>query len=197
MLNKSDYQEKVTQHLEDSETYQCLESDPLPTLKRNVNNKLQELRKCKRLEQNEYEQLYVNKTVMPLFYGTIKIHKENNPIRPIVAFNDSPTYYIAKFLSKILTPITDKSPIKLRNSIHAKQELQNLNIPDDYILVSFDVKSLFTSIPVDLALSSMTNAIQNDDTLQERTGLRKDDVMELSELCMTSNCFQQNGRIYK
>ena len=40
-----------------------------------------------------------NKLVIPKCYATIKTHKENYPIRPIVAFNDSPTYQLAKFIS--------------------------------------------------------------------------------------------------
>ena len=63
--------------------------------------KFQQLKKVNRLEKSVYERLYVNKATMPLFYGSIKIHKDNNPIRPTVACNDSPAHELAKFLSKL------------------------------------------------------------------------------------------------
>ena len=46
----------------------------------------------------------------PKFFATIKTHKEHYPIRPICAFNDSPTYQLAKYLSKLLMPLTDAAP---------------------------------------------------------------------------------------
>ena len=51
-----------------------------------------------------------------LFYATIKIHKPENPIRPIVSFIDTPTYQLAKILSKLLTPLTNFAPQKLKNT---------------------------------------------------------------------------------
>ena len=76
----------------------------------------------------------------PKFYATIKTHKLGNPIRPIVAYNDSPTYQLEKFLSKILMPITDAAPQKLKNSYDLKNVLSDSRIPDSHEMVSFDVK---------------------------------------------------------
>ena len=116
-------------------------------LRNKVNNELKDQKEKKELSSEDYRRLYVNTSVTPRFYSTIKIHKENNPIRPIVAFNDSLTYAVAKFLNKILTPFTEESEQKLKNSAHAKELLEPITDPPDYELVSFDVKSLFTSIP--------------------------------------------------
>jgi hypothetical protein len=90
--------------------------------------------------------------MIPLFYALIKIHKEGYPIRPIVSFIETPTYNTASFISKLLMPLTEKSGVKLKNSCHAKELLKLQIIPPGHKLVSFDVKSLFTSIPIDLAL---------------------------------------------
>ena len=59
---------------------------------------------------------------------------------------------MAKLLSKILTPIRDKLKLtpnedKLKNTFAAKEALKDITVPDSHILVSFDVKQLFTSIP--------------------------------------------------
>ena len=61
-------------------------------------------------------------------------------------------------------------------------------------LVSFDVKSLFTSIPLQLALQCTETAIlQSTDPLP----LPTEDIMDLLNLCLTSTYFQYNGKHYK
>ena len=44
---------------------------------------------------------------------------------------------------------------KLKNAHSLKELLSNMTVPEDHELVSFDVKSLFTSIPLDLARESV------------------------------------------
>ena len=65
---------------------------------------------------------------------------------------------------------------------------------DDYKLVSFDVKSLFTSIPLQLALDCTETAINNS-TIE--LPLATDDLMDLLNLCLTSTYFHYDGKHYK
>ena len=65
-------------------------------------------------------------------------------------------------LSKVMTPITDKAVQKLKNTYEAKEKLSNIIITNIYFLVSFDVKSLFTSVPHDLVLTCAKKALDSD-----------------------------------
>ena len=98
-------------------------------LRNKIKKELKDLKEKKELSSEDYRRLYVNTSVTPRFYGTIKIHKENNPIRPIVFFNDSPAYEVVKFLNKILIPFTEESDQKLKNSAYAKELIQAITIP--------------------------------------------------------------------
>ena len=60
--------------------------------------------------------------------------------------------------------------------------------------MSFDVKSLFTSIPLQLALDCTETAITNSTV---KLPLPTDDIMDLLNLCLTSTYFQYNGKQYK
>ena len=58
--------------------------------------------------------------------------------------------------------------------------------PDDHKLMSFDVKSLCTSIPLQLALHCTENAIKNSTV---ELPLPTEDIMDLLNLCLTSTYF--------
>ena len=60
--------------------------------------------------------------------------------------------------------------------------------------MSFDVKSLFIGIPLQLALDCTENAIKNSTV---ELPLPTDDIMDLLILCLTSTYFQYNGKHYK
>ena len=89
-------------------------------------------------------------------------------------------------------PLTDESRHKLQSTENLIDAIKTIEIPDDHKLVSFDVKSLFTSIPwLQLALESTENAIKNS---VAELPLPTDDIMDLPNLCLTSTYFQYNGK---
>ena len=113
----------------------------------------------------------------------------------IVSFWGSPTYQLSKYLTTMLQLLTDKSRRKLtwqstEDFINATKTVQ---IPDDYKLESFYLKSLFTSIPLQRALQCTETAIlQSTDHLP----LPTEDIMDLLNFCLTSTYFQYNGKHY-
>ena len=66
-------------------------------------------------------------------------------------------------------------------------------------MVSFDVKSVFTSIPVDLALSITKERLQRDQNLAERTNLSVYNILRLSDSVqvLNHNYFKYDGDHYK
>ena len=110
----------------------------------------------------------------------------------LFSFRGFPTYQLSKY--RILQPLTDKSKRKQQSSEDFINATKTVQIPDDYKLVSFYVKSLFTSIPLQLALQcSETAILESTDPLP----LPKEGIMDLLNLCLTSTYFQHNGKHYK
>ena len=109
-------------------------------------------------------------------YGLPKLHKPNIPMRPIVSFCGSPTYQLSKHLTNILKPLTDKSWHKLQSTDNFINAIKTVQIPDDHKLVSFDIKSLFTSIPLQLALNCTKTTINKS---HYQPPLPTDDLMDL------------------
>ena len=84
------------------------------------------------LIKSEYKLLYSNTPLNALFYATIKTHKEGYPIRPVVSSIEPPTHQLAKFLSKLLAPTSNKAEQKLRNTNYVINCLQIVQYPMDF-----------------------------------------------------------------
>ena len=67
----------------------------------------------------------------PQIYGLPKIHKENTPLRPIVAAISSPTYRLAKELARILSPLADHSDSFVKNSAEFAQEVRDMELGEE------------------------------------------------------------------
>ena len=70
--------------------------------------------------------------------------------RPIIDTTGAPHYNVGKFLAELLNPLAHNE-YTLRDSFHAVSDLKS--IPNElftqgYRLVSFDVVSLFTNVPL-------------------------------------------------
>ena len=62
--------------------------------------------------------------------------------------------------------------------------MRNIHVEEDELLVSFDVTSLFANISIDEAVHLTYKRLLEDETLDERTFLSPDRVMELLERCL-------------
>ena len=69
-------------------------------------------------------------------------------MRPVISNIGTATYEIAKYLNKLLTPL-NKSDYKILNTEDLKTRLREETIPAGYKMISFDVKILFTNVPLD------------------------------------------------
>ncbi|CAH3130034.1 unnamed protein product [Pocillopora meandrina] len=192
-MDKTDYHDKMAL-VNDKQTYEELKRDPAPALQCKLNSTLLTLKKTNAIDTQRYYRLRCSVPQPPKLYGLPKLHKPGFPMRPIVSFCGSPTYQLSKYLTTILQPLTDKSRRKLQSTEDFINATKTVQIPDDYKLVSFDVKSLFTSIPLQLALQCTETAIlQSSDPLP----LPTEDIMDLLNLCLTSTYFHCNGKHYK
>ena len=71
-------------------------------------------------------------------------------------------YDLSSYLPKILSPLTGKSEYTVTNSAHFVSTVSNETILDNEIMVSFDVESLFTNVPIDAAVEAALQKLEND-----------------------------------
>ena len=112
-------------------------------------------KKCGYINETIYFSLLNTDRNLSRAYGLLKIHKANYLLRIIISSIDSPTYFLAKFISNILSKTLTKPFSYLKDSIDLKNRLSNIFIPINYILISLDVFSLFTNVPHELVIEGL------------------------------------------
>ena len=69
-------------------------------------------------------------------------------LRPIISNIGPATYDLAKYLAPLLKPLSE-SQYTIKNSKIFAKRLRKLTISPEYKMVSIDVVSLFTNVPLD------------------------------------------------
>ena len=64
-------------------------------------------------------------------------------------------------------------------------------------MVSFDVKALFTSVPIKPAINTIRKLLEEDPQLHKRTSLSVKNITRLLEYCLTSKYFIFHSRFFK
>ena len=64
-------------------------------------------------------------------------------------------------------------------------------------MISFDMVSLFTCVPTDLAIQVPRRRLENDVSLPEHTNLSVDDIMGLLTLCLEATFLSFREKVYQ
>ena len=123
------------------------------------------------MNENLYRRLYPTGAGSPKFYGPSKIHKVGNPLKPIVSTIGAVSYETSKELARILKPPVGKSPYHVHNTQDFIQQIKDIKLEEDKCMMSYDVKALFTSVPIQPAINTITKLFEVDTELHQRTSL--------------------------
>ena len=148
-MNRDKYNEKCLELL-DTEQFQKLNHDPTKTTERKVQNALRKIKS--KLSINEYKQIYPTGSSPGKLYGRAKTRKlfdrygiEKLPMHPIIFSLSTATYHLAKYLAKLLSPLST-SKYTVSSSKEFMTTIKNAQVPSGYHMVSIDVESLFTKV---------------------------------------------------
>lgn len=136
--------------------------------------------------------LIVSNPTMPKLYGLPKIHKIGNKMRPIVSNINAPCYSIAKWLVAEFKKLKPIESLSVKNSFEFVERMKDVQVNRDEIMVSFDVESLFPSIPIEQALIAMEeHLLELNIEENKRTG-----IITTARSCMKQNFFQFRNKFY-
>ena len=196
VLDKEDYIKKCNEHLT-SGPYTKLKKDPTSSVVSKVTKKLIELRDNNLIKRQEYIKLKPTGTQPPRFYGLPKIHKDGIPMRPIVSYTGTPLYEISKYIANILRPYGKLKEQHTHSSKSFSTFICQQKIEPNEIMVSFDVTSLYTTIPIDQALLIIRDLLEHDQKLVDRTLLSPKQILDLLDILLRTTYFKFNGDFYQ
>ena len=195
-MDRHQYDLKIKALLSDKEVYRNISSNPLPSMQSNFNRDLVAImnkynNKDKDLDFLKHYSSYLPS--LPYIYGLPKIHKNDNPLRPIVSNCNAPAYRLSKYLAKQLSPLLGSfSNAHLRNNTDLIDSLKNIT-PANNKFISFDAVALFTNVPLKPTLDFLKRkciSLKADLTMSTMC------FVELIELCTKDMFFQFNNEFY-
>ena len=176
--------------LGDGEKFERICQNPTADLKKRVNA---QLKSANAVIGGVHFPLIVGEYHPGYFYGNVKIHKNGNPLRPITSQIPTPTYEIAKLLNQLITPYTPTN-----NTLRSPDEFLTVlkcNAPHD-IIVSSDVCSLFTDVPVKATVDIILEYVYGNND-HSPPSLSKNLFKQLLLVCATEAPFRApDGKLY-
>ena len=196
VMDRDDYNQKADALLQQP-AYRPIPNDPTNKYQTKHIALLKSIKTEGVINESTYKRLYPTGAGSPKFYGLPKIHKEGIPLRPIVSSIGAATHSTSKELSRILKPLVQKSPHHILNNQDFMEHLKDIQLGPDEVMVSYDVRALFTSVPIQPALEVIERLLNEDPDLQKRTTMSTKQIMDLLEFCLRSTYFTYRGKFYE
>jgi hypothetical protein len=101
------------------------------------------------------------------------------------------------FLQQIMSPLTGNTYSFLESSEHFIPVIKSISIGRQHTLVSFDVDSLFTNVPLDEVMKVIKKLLAEEQSLAQRCSLQVENKMELMETCLETSYFQVEDKFFQ
>ena len=146
------------------------------------------MRKENKFDNKTYFQLYPSDAIPPQLCGIPKAHKpgKNYPMRTKVSTIGTAPYRTSKYLVDIVQPTLNKNKHRVIKSSLFVNEAATWETTQEEIQLSYNVTNLYSSIPIDKAITVLMDTLNNDlDDVNNRTKLTLTDINKLTVLCLS------------
>jgi len=193
-LDRMEYINKMEINLADSNTYTRIQRNPINKITEHLKKTLKRWLQKEYITDHIHARLNSTNAILPRAYGLPKIHKADRPLRTIVSSIGSPLHNLSTYMLKILQKSFSTPDSSFKNSITLVKNLRNVHIPDEFCLVSLDVISLFTNVPIDLVMDSLR---KKWGLIESHTKIPKQEFLDTIEFILGSTFFKFNDKIYR
>ena len=131
-------------------------------------------------------------------YGLSKTLKEQLAMRPILSATDTYNYPLANWLDEKLKPLS-LNQYTVTDISDFTNEIHELKINKGEILVSYDVSSLFTNVPLDETIEILVNRALTNNLFNKTHNLAliRTDLVDLLKVATKGQLFQFDGALYE
>ena len=143
---------------------------------------LKTLQQEKKIDEALYQRLKPMGSQPARLYGLAKVHKEDTPMRPVLSMPGSAYHKVAEYVAEQLANVPECSINTSTAAICEK--VREMRLGEDEELISYDVVSLYTNVPVLEAIQVCTDMLYNL-TPDKRPNIDKDTFIQL---CRIASC---------
>ena len=193
--SKDDNLLEASSQLSDTKVYQKCKGEPLKKVNNEIKSVLWDMFNRKKIHNKVRDYLLMKKPQLGRFYLLPKVHKKTSNISgcPMIPNNGTATENISPFLDFQLKNIV---PTILDNLEDTRDFLQYLNqigdIPENVLLVSFDVVGLYLHISHDQDVKIMWCFLdKHEDQL-----VSSESLCELANIVLKHNFFELGKEVY-
>eukprot|EP00794_Sanderia_malayensis_P010390 gene10390-11471_t len=155
------------------------EKHPVLKEEERITSILKDLRERDKIMGTLYDRLKPVGSQPPRLYGLAKIHKVNVPMRPVLSMPGSAYYKIANQICKWLS-VVEECNINSSTKI-ISDSLSDIKLKENDELVSFDVTSLYTNVPLHEAIDDCTELLYSG--RYEEPPVDRETFKELVSIC--------------
>ena len=196
IMNKQDKIQEGQIQLDNEKHYKSLEKPMVQTTSNKVNRLISELYQGKFIDEmtKKWLSLTPNPPRIPQFYTLTKIHKPNPLGRPIISGCEGPTERLSSFVDRLLQPIAKTQKSYLKDTTDFINFIERTKVPEQTIIVSMDVTSLYTNIPQEEGINTVCNAYE--EFHNNNPPIPSHFLREMLSLILMENSFQFTGKNY-
>ena len=202
IINKSNYINEAERQLNNEKYYREIDKplymDNIPKIRKILTDMLKE----KIITKDQFNYLIGPEEIKSrTFYLLPKIHKNKDlwpqpglmpEGRPIVSDIDSETYRVSEMIDHYINPLASKHKSYIKNTYDFINKLKDLTLPDNILLVTGDITSLYTNMNINRSINCVKKAFQDNPDIH-----RPDEyIIKLLEISMKNNDFEFYGKTY-
>ena len=190
IMHTSDYNTKVQDFI-DNNSFTILNKDPTQTFQNKIKDTI---RNCPILFPGDQRFKLTNMNpTPPNIRGLPKIHKIENPIRPIVNWRDAPAYKMAKSLNKLIQlHIPLPNAFNITSPTQLISELLNIPYIPGIKLASFDIENMYSNIPT----NEIIPIIREISARNQLDSKITNEIITITQTVLQQNYLTFNNNIY-
>ena len=154
---------------------------------------MKELRELGKIDNDIYDKMHPTGSQPARLYGLAKVHKTATPVRPVLSMPGSVYHPIANLVTEWLN-VVEECQINT-SSKKIADSLNSVRLEEDEEVISFDVVSLYTNVPVQEAIDTCADLLYSGN--YQLPPVDKETFKELLQLCTCDVLMQTHDGFYR
>ena len=197
IMDKQSYINGIYKIINDTTKFKKLTKDPTIKREGQLQRYLRKLKKEGHFTEDIYSKIYPSGSQPAKIYGQPKLHKSFAPesippLRPIVSSISTFNYNLSKYFCNLISP---HIPVEYcpQDSFTFTKELKEVSFVNKFV-VSYDVVSLFTNIPLIETINLAVDLIKANN---KNIKMTNEQLKQLLIFCTSETHFLFNGEYYQ